>query len=348
DRLVQALEAASFSTTDLLTLEPTELARRCAHSANEIRALVQAVTRALQATLATAGGPDARDAFPATAHISTGDAALDAALGGGVPTGALTEIAGESAAGKSHLLMQLTVAVQLPPAAGGLGRPAIYVSTEAGLETRRLGQIVARFRRQHPGAAVSMSAVHCISCLDLESQDHILRYQLPVLVDRLGAGLVVVDSIASHYRVEYGLGQTRASGMHRRGSDIVAMAAHLRRLAVRAGLAVVVANQVSDRFPAFLHSPTFSLDYQSRYFSGFDWLRPTPPPFGLPANDGKLPALGLIWSNCVSVRVVLKRYDDPLGPRRTLQLVFSPYAPPAVVEFAIGVGGVAAVLPPEE
>jgi DNA repair protein RAD57 len=38
---------------------------------------------------------------------------------------------------------------------------------------------------------------------DLESQDHILRYQLPVAIRRHNIGLVVLDSVAANYRAEF-------------------------------------------------------------------------------------------------------------------------------------------------
>ncbi|NPA99244.1 MAG: DNA repair and recombination protein RadA, partial [Crenarchaeota archaeon] len=47
-------------------------------------------------------------------RISTGSRALDELLGGGVPTGELTEFAGPFGSGKSQLAFQLSVNVQLP------------------------------------------------------------------------------------------------------------------------------------------------------------------------------------------------------------------------------------------
>ncbi len=70
------------------------------------------------------------------------DPALDRALGGGIPTGYITEITGESGAGKTQFLLSLLLAVQLP-APHGISRPAIYISTEAPLSTTRLSQMLA-------------------------------------------------------------------------------------------------------------------------------------------------------------------------------------------------------------
>ena len=49
----------------------------------------------------------------------------------------------------------------------------------------------------------SLDRVISILTPDLESQDHILRYQLPVAVRRHNVGLVVLDSVAANYRAEF-------------------------------------------------------------------------------------------------------------------------------------------------
>jgi len=49
----------------------------------------------------------------------------------------------------------------------------------------------------------SLDRIISIATPDLESQDHILRYQLPVAVRRHRIGLVVLDSVAANYRAEF-------------------------------------------------------------------------------------------------------------------------------------------------
>ncbi|KAI0479287.1 DNA repair protein RAD57 [Xylariaceae sp. FL0804] len=234
--------------------------------------------------------------------ISTLDPALDAALGGGVAAGRVTEVAGESGAGKTQLLLTLLLAAQLPPPRG-LGRPALYISTEAPLPTRRLAQILERhpaLRASGPEAETeaepdsksseqqqqqrkqqqrqyerpSLDRVLSAVTPDLESQDHILTYQVPVEVARRNVGLLVLDSVAANYRVEFERGggganaetypttgaaaggdssrrrvQAGSNNLAARGGALVRLGALLQDLARRHDLAVVVANQVADRFP---------------------------------------------------------------------------------------------------
>jgi DNA repair protein RAD57 len=112
----------------------------------------------------------------------------------------LTPISG---AGKTQFLLTLLLAVQLP-APHGLSRSAIYISTESALPTSRLSQMLL----SHPilssaNPKPSLDRVISIVTPDLESQDHILRFQLPVAIRRHKIGLVIIDSVAANYRAEF-------------------------------------------------------------------------------------------------------------------------------------------------
>lgn len=193
---------------------------------------------------------------PPPSIISTLDDDLDAALGGGIPTGRITEFAGESGAGKTQFLLTLCLAAQLPPPRG-LGKQALYISTESGLATRRLAQMLSSNPAlQDMDVADRPSLDNILSTVtpDLESQDHILQYQVPVLLARHNIGLLVIDSVAANYRAEFerqasnGGGTSHGSNMAARSAELVRLGALLRDLARKHNLAIVVANQVADRF----------------------------------------------------------------------------------------------------
>lgn len=82
--------------------------------------------------------------------------------------------------------------------------------------------------------------------MDLESQDHILNYQLPVAVSRYNVGLVVIDSITANFRAEHTSHDVNA--LSTRSGELAKLGQLLRNLAAREDIAIVVANQVSDRF----------------------------------------------------------------------------------------------------
>ena len=157
-----------------------------------------------------------------------------------------------SGAGKTQFLLTLLLASQLP-APRGLSKPAVYISTEAALSTNRLNQLLSvhpLLAKLAPADKPSLSRILSIKTPDLESQDHILRYQLPVVIKKHGVGLVIIDSVAANYRAEFekqGSNNGPAS-MAKRGAQLVKLGAFLRSLARTEGITIVVANQVADRF----------------------------------------------------------------------------------------------------
>ncbi|XXG97728.1 hypothetical protein Hte_004037 [Hypoxylon texense] len=292
--LLPAIERHGLTTADLLTLQVADIGKRTQLPLLDIKRLCNAVLDALHVDLgvsdkkpqfqSSTGEKDPKvesdtsttgnaSALPlkltgtqllAAPHrfISTLDDSLDAALGGGVPVGYVTEIVGESGAGKTQLLLTLLLAVQLPPPRG-LGRPALYVSTEAPLSTRRLAQLLAHHpllqglpAGEEEGNRPSLDRIVGTVTPDLESQDHILNFQVPVEVVRRGVGLLVVDSVAANYRAEFergsgsgnGIAGAGANNLGARGHDLARLGRLLHDLARKHDLAVVVANQVADRF----------------------------------------------------------------------------------------------------
>ena len=67
---------------------------------------------------------------------------LDDLLGGGLETQAITELYGEFGSGKSQIVHQMAVNVQLPEEDGGLGGSAIYIDTENTFRPERIEQMV--------------------------------------------------------------------------------------------------------------------------------------------------------------------------------------------------------------
>ena len=100
-----------------------------------------------------------------------------------------------------------------------------------------------------------------LNAIDLETQDHVINYQLPIAVAQNNIGLVIIDSVTSNYRGEYPL-----DGMSERSGELINLGRALRDLAVKEDLAVVVANQVLDRFEAEIDD--FRLDQPTHLLPG--------------------------------------------------------------------------------
>ncbi|KAK3387145.1 DNA repair protein RAD57 [Podospora didyma] len=270
--LISVLEKHGLTTNDLLTLNAADIGKRTQLPLLDLKRLCAAVLNSLHADLGVAPSSSSSSRSrpaPASAAlkntaaslaakwqtISTLDDALDAALGGGIPTGYVTEITGESGAGKTQFLLTLLLAVQLPPP-HGLGRPALYISTEAPLSTRRLSQILTAnplLRSVNSADRPSLDNIISTATPDLESQDHILTFQVPVEIERRNIGLLVIDSVAANFRAEFdrsagGPQLHHGSNMGARSTELVRLGMQLRDLGRKYNLAVVVANQVADRF----------------------------------------------------------------------------------------------------
>ncbi|KAM7200983.1 putative dna repair protein rad57 protein [Rhypophila sp. PSN 637] len=290
--LIPVLERHGLTTSDLLTLDAADIGKRTHLPLLDVKRFCSAVLAALHADLGVSPPPPSprthssgADPVPRSGSgagadrvqtnnrngpftnalrntpaslgsqwqtISTLDESLDRALSGGIPAGYITEITGESGAGKTQFLLTLLLAVQLPPP-HGLGRPALYISTEASLSTRRLSQMLNAnplFRSMDRASRPSLDQIMSTATPDLESQDHILTFQVPVEVERRNIGLIILDSVAANYRAEFERSASRgqSSNMGARSADLVRLGMHLRELAQKYNLAVVVSNQVADRF----------------------------------------------------------------------------------------------------
>ncbi|CAD6580383.1 MAG: hypothetical protein ASARMPREDX12_004195 [Alectoria sarmentosa] len=343
--LLPSLEKHLITTTDLLTLDPLDVAKRAQLPLLDVRRLANHVLAILQRLLGlkTENAPPDQDAGEGLVSygslrktgkektsqlstISTLDPALDAVLGGGIPTGYISEVTG-----KTQLLLTLLLSAQLPPP-DGLSRPTLYVSTENALPTNRLVQLLKYHPvlSSHPSPP-SLNSILTLNTPDLESQDHILTYQLPVALGRHNVGLVIVDSIAANYRAEHSSTNT-PSALAIRSAQLVRLGALLRSLSREYNCAMVIANQVADRFAPvsttsrasaaasagniFSSSPTstatssarapsvLSLDHQQRFFTGWGAQPSTP------SHNLKTPSLGLVWANQITCRIALIKERD--------------------------------------
>jgi DNA repair protein RAD57 len=324
-RIIPSLDKANITTADLLAAgQPADVAQRAHIPTGEVTKLIEALLEALRAELE-----------PTTSSewtcISLLDDGLDQALGGGCPVGYLTEITGESGAGKTQFLLTLLLSVQL------LGRDALYISTEAPLSTARLDQLI----KTHPKLASlpedekpTLSKVHAIQTLDLEAQEQIIRYQVPVAIERWNVGLVIIDSIASNYRAEFdelpgtpkNSRPSNSKAMGDRMRLLTQLGSFLRDLARTQKVAIVVANQVADRFEQpFSSTPTdpLSLDHQQKWLTGWG-----DEPYNPALGPLKTPSLGLVWTNQISTRIALVKETavEERKRRRWFRLVFSSWA----------------------
>lgn len=263
-----------------------------------------------------------------------------------------------SGLGKSQFCLQLCIHVQLPRSLGGLDAGVIYIGTESSLATPRLAQVaeasVAGLVNSPPShvppedierALDSLSThgdrIFYYHCADLEAQEHIVSYQLSVIFSRHRIGLIILDSVTANYRAEFdrqisSRRSTQPTKMAQRSKDLRKLAGTLKSLAIQHHAAVVCVNQVTDSFKrtssqvsstSHESEDLLSLDYQARWFDGIMDENG--------AEGSKKPALGFVWTNLVSQRIMLVR-DSPFQTR--IKLVFSPFARPGSLVYELSSG----------
>jgi DNA repair protein RAD57 len=340
--LLEALEEHKVTTDQLLLCKPGQVSHMSGRSINEVTRFIERVRELIKQAQDKRGVESVFDLYKAAKKnvFSTGDGEFDRLLGGGVRTGTITEFVGEAGAGKSNLLMQLSLAVQLPPSYGGLDKGAIFLSTESGsFDSRRLHSIMNEHARLR--GLTSSDRILVYNCDSQDELEHVVCFQVPLAIERQNIGLVVIDSIAACYRTEFAskTAKTMAVAVQKFGH-------RLSRLAHESNVAVAVANQVSDRFhtPAVQDDPLLR-DYQLQWYSG--WRTTLRSGYSQQTHNyevhdcPKMPSLGMSWSTATDVRVAMKRRR---GGFRTIELVFSPWAPHKIIEFEIVSKGVHALV----
>ncbi len=131
--------------------------------------------------------------------LTTGSPEFDRLLGGGLETQAITEFFGEFGSGKTQIMHQLAVNVQLPADKGGLDGHAIYIDTENTFRPERIKQMaeaagmdpIETLKRIHVARAFNSN--HQILLVDKAME---LAKEYPVR-------LLIVDSLTAHFRAEY-------------------------------------------------------------------------------------------------------------------------------------------------
>ena len=235
--------------------------------------------------------------------LTTGSKALDALLGGGLETRAMTEFYGEFGSGKTQIAHQLVVNVQLPPEEGGLNGSAIMIDTENTFRPERIKDMAEGvgldftevLKNVHVARAYNSN--HQILLVDKakELADGLKETEKPVR-------LLIIDSATAHFRSEY-VGRGTLSDRQQKINK------HLHD-ALRFGdlnnAVVMITNQVQVRPDAFFGDPT-------------------------------RPIGGHIVGHTATFRIYLRKSK---GEKRIARLVDSPNLPEAEAVFSVTKSGI--------
>jgi meiotic recombination protein DMC1 len=271
---------------------------------------VQAEARKLQgatgASLPIGGWTTGTDALAfrqrGVLKITSGSAALDAVLGGGFETRAITELYGEFRTGKTQLCTTLCVACQLPSSQGGGAGKAAYIDTEGSFRPERVIPIAERWGLD---AQAVLDNIVVARAFSHEHQTDLL-VSLAAKMTEEPFRLLIVDSVCALFRTDFvGRGEL-AERQQKLGQFLAA----LKRLAECYGVAVVLTNQVMA----------------------------TPEGGGLSfVTDPKKPIGGHVLAHASTVRVFLRKGK---GEQRLAKIVDHPSMPEAEASFALSNCGV--------
>jgi len=294
--------------------------------------------------------PRARVALEASsAAVSTRCDGLDAVLRGGVRTRQLTEIVGESGSAKTILCCQLALAAQID-----LGCAVVYVHTEGPAPTAIMHRVASSKRMatafgSEEAAREALERVYVVKALsDPESLRETLGSLSAVLAHPVDANasvrMIVVDSVAAPFRDDECGASAGWSYAARRAGALHKLTMVLKEYASVHDLAVVVTNHVVDSM-------------RERGAVGDDANATRS--MGEFTSSGRrvVPALGLMWANCVNTRLFLTRHakrrtnsvidagdktdgasSDPVA--RRFHVVYAPHLPAASADFRIDADGV--------
>ncbi len=159
---------------------------------------------------------------------------------------------------------------------------AVYIATEGNLSERRLRQIAAerscRAGPDAPSAEAVLGRIHIAKAHDADTLMTLATAHLPAIIAARPVRVVIVDSVAGVFRGEW---ESRAEAPAR--AQVLTGLGHcLGSVSARHGIPVVAVNQVAD------------------------WIDDG---CAGAARDRRVvvPALGLAWANCVTMRLLLTR-----------------------------------------
>ncbi|KAM5125494.1 DNA repair protein XRCC3 isoform 1-T2 [Mantella aurantiaca] len=251
-RIISAVIKANIkSAKDLLDLSIGDLQKVTRLSITDIYDLQKAASTALQKHPAITALQlyTEKTRFPCQhLKLSLGCGVLNSLLRGGLPVVGITELAGESSAGKTQIALQLCLSVQYPETYGGLGAGAVYICTEDAFPNKRLQQMIKsqhRLRTDVPADVVRRirfgDNIFIEHAADIDMLTECISKKLPILLLRGQVRLIVIDSIAALFRCEFAAKDAIVKAKH-----LQTIGAKLHHLSRDFTTPIFCINQVTD------------------------------------------------------------------------------------------------------
>ncbi len=298
------LEEAGYRSLEAIAAAPVdEIAGTAGIGAKTAKKMIEAAMDALDYSFESAA--DILEKRKQIRRISTGSQSLDELFGSGIETGSITELYGEYRTGKTQLAFQLCVVAQLPVSEGGLQEDGeevkcIYVDSEGTFRAERIVSMCERYSEFLEPEKV-LKNIYVARAFNSDHQMVLVEKALQ-MAQQEKIGLLIVDSLISHFRAEYIGRGTLAARQQKLNSHIHT----LLRASEVGNMAVVVTNQVHAKPDVF---------------------------FG----DATKPVGGHIIAHAAHTRVYLRKSK---GNRRVARIADSPLLPESETVFTITEQGI--------
>lgn len=181
-------------------------------------------------------------------RITTGSKELDELLGGGIETGAITEVYGKFRTGKTQLCHNVAVTVNLPPEKGGVNGRALYIDTEGTFRPERIIPIAKDYGLD-PDQVLDQLLIS-----EVYSVEHQIKIgkKMRKIIPRKNIKVVLVDSLTNRFRSEYVGREVLAERQQKLNTHLH----DLYRIATAFNVAVLGTNQVLSDPGVYFGNPT--------------------------------------------------------------------------------------------
>ncbi|XP_040455687.1 DNA repair protein XRCC3 isoform X1 [Falco naumanni] len=292
-KVVAALKKADIkSVKEILNLSGADLQRLMKLSSADIQCLLKTVSHALRRNSMLTALQLYQDHLTSQHQkLSLGCSVLDNLLKGGIPLEGITELAGESSAGKTQISLQLCLCVQYPYKYGGLESGAVYICTEDIFPSKRLQQLIEQQRKMRTDVPAEIiqkikfgNSIFVEHAADLDTFHNCITKRISLLLTRGMVRLVIIDSLAALFRCEFG-----ASDSVTKARYLQTFGAQLHSLSTRFRTPILCINQVTDAVSE-LEAAQGSCSV---------------------ADNKVYPALGITWANQLLMRLMVSRVPQP-------------------------------------
>ncbi|NXH18045.1 XRCC3 protein, partial [Bucco capensis] len=337
-KVVAALKKADIkSVKEILNLSGADLQRLIKLSSADIQCLLKTVSYTLRRNSMLTALQLYQDKDHLTSQhqkLSLGCSVLDTLLKGGIPLVGITELAGESSAGKTQISLQLCLCVQYPYKYGGLEAGAVYICTEDVFPIKRLQQLIDqqhKLREDVPAEIIQKikfgNSIFVEHAADLETFHNCITKRISLLLSRGMVRLVVIDSIAALFRCEFGVSDSVTKARY-----LQTIGAQLHNLSCRFRTPVMCINQVGCQNCFLFYREHLIMAGTGR------------------GKSVVSPALGITWANQLLMRLMVSRVSQPepssgvashhTGSVRILRVIFAPHLPPSFCYYTVKLEGV--------